>query len=159
MDNLHSGIIRFEVSHYQKARGGLLRVSLRPLKERDGRKLRRSLRGGEFAVCHPPVGRPAPPRYGIMRRTQLSIKQATWKKGEKKRNGRGEKPLTGASYDLSAAAVQNARNKDFYRARLRRRRTLKRICNFREIPLTRLRCTRLFVRSLLIPSFRHWNIH
>ena len=49
-----------------------------------------------------------------------------------------EKSLTEASYDLSAAAVQNARNKDFYRARFRRRRTLKRICNFWEIPLTRL---------------------
>jgi len=44
---------------------------------------------GEFAVCHPRVGRPAPPRYGIMRRTQLSMKRATRKKGtgeeEKKR--------------------------------------------------------------------------
>lgn len=152
MDNLHSGIIRLEVSHYQKARGTSLRVSLRPLKERNSRKLRRSLRGmSSLSATH----RPAPPRYGIMRRTQLSIKQATWKKGEKKSRRRGEKPLTGASCDLSAAAVQNARNKDFYHARPRRRRTLKRICNFREIPLTRLRCTRLFVRSLLIPSFRH----
>lgn len=30
-----------------------------------------------------------------------------------------EKPLTETAYDLSAAAVQNVRNKDFYLARLR----------------------------------------
>lgn len=84
MDNLHSGIIRFEVSHYQKAQG---LASLRPLKERDGGKLRRSLRrgkGGELVVCLPPVGHLALARYGIMRRMQLSMKRAT----RKKRTGR-----------------------------------------------------------------------
>jgi len=60
-----------------------------------------------------------------MRRTQLSMKRAMRKKETERRKETGgmEKSLTEASYDLSAAAVQNARNKDFYRARFRRRRT------------------------------------
>lgn len=157
MDNLHSGIIRFEVSHYQKAQG---LASLRPLKERDGGKLRRSLGGGEFAVCLPPVGRLAPPRYGIMRRTQLSMKRATRKKrtGRRKETEGEKSPYPRASYDLSAAAVQNARNKDFYRAHLRGRRTLKRICNFHGIPLTRLH-SEVYptIRTIFInPFFPTW---
>lgn len=88
MDNLHSGIIRFEVSHYQKARG--LAPSLVKAFKRTGavENFEDLFGEGESAVCHPPVGRPAPPRYDIMRRTQLSMKRAT---REKRNGGRKEK--------------------------------------------------------------------
>lgn len=164
VDNLHSRIIRFEVSHYQKARG--LAWSLVKAFKRTGwwktSKISSGGRGGGWVRCLPPTGRSSRATslwYYEENAAEHEAGDEEKRNGEKKRSGRGEKPLTGASCDLSAAAVQNARNKDFYRARLRRRRTLKRICNFREIPLMRLRCSRLFVRSLLILSFRHWNIH